>query len=244
MPRDSERDQDPDLPLILQACERRIGYEFSDRGLLRAALTHASGALHRLSSNERMEFLGDAILGVVVCDRLYHRYPDYLEGDLTRLKSIVVSRQTCAKVSQGLGMRDFLILGKGMTTNPDVPSSLMADVFESLIAAIYLDGGMERAREFIDKHLGLEIEAAADEEGGNYKSLLQQFAQREHGTTPVYHLLDEKGPDHSKCFKISAQIGSHRYQAAWGRNKKEAEQRAARNALDELAGQPPPFSSD
>lgn len=76
MPRDSERDQDPDLPSILQACERRIGYEFSDRGLLRAALTHASGALHRLGSNERMEFLGDAILGVVVCDRLYHRYPD------------------------------------------------------------------------------------------------------------------------------------------------------------------------
>jgi len=244
MPRDSERDQDPDLPSILQACERRIGYKFSDSSLLRAALTHASGAQHRLGSNERMEFLGDAILGVVVCDRLYHRYPDYLEGDLTQLKSIVVSRQTCAKLSQALGMRDFLILGKGMTTNPDVPSSLMADVFESLIAAIYLDGGMDRAQEFIDRHLGPEIEAAADEEGGNYKSQLQQLAQREHGTTPVYQLLDEKGPDHSKCFKISAQIGSQRYQAAWGRNKKEAEQRAARNALDELAGQPPPFSSD
>ena len=245
MAMDLTRDQDPELPSILRACETRIGYEFRDKGLLRAALTHASGALHRLGSNERLEFLGDAILGAVVCDRLYHRYPQYLEGDLTRLKSIVVSRQTCAKLSQALGMRDFLILGKGMTTSPDVPSSLMADVFESLIAAIYLDGGMDRAREFIDRHLGPEIELAADGEmGGNYKSVLQQLAQREHGTTPVYQLLDEKGPDHSKCFKISAQIGSHRYQPAWGRNKKEAEQRAARNALEELSGQPPPFPSD
>jgi len=241
-----QRDQDPGLlSSLLKACEARIGYEFSDKTLLRSALTHASGALHRLGSNERLEFLGDAILGAVVCDLLYHQYPEYLEGDLTRLKSIVVSRQTCAKISDFLGMEELLILGKGMTTHPSVPPSLLADVFESLIAAIYLDGGMKPAREFIEKHVGPEIELAAEGEmGGNYKSLLQQFAQREHGTTPIYQLLDEKGPDHSKCFKISAQIGANRYQAAWGRNKKEAEQRAARNALHELNGQPPPFSSD
>jgi ribonuclease-3 len=240
-----QRDQDPELLSVLKGCEARIGYEFSDKSLLRSALTHASGALHRLGSNERLEFLGDAILGAVVCDLLYHQYPEYLEGDLTRLKSIVVSRQTCAKISEFLGMEEFLILGKGMTTHPSVPPSLLADVFESLIAAIYLDGGMKPAREFIEKHVGAEIELAAEGEmGGNYKSLLQQFAQREHGTTPVYQLLDEKGPDHSKCFKISAQVGSNRYQAAWGRNKKEAEQRAARNALHELNGQPPPFPSD
>jgi len=240
-----QRDQDSELPSLLKGCEARIGYEFSDKSLLRSALTHASGALHRLGSNERLEFLGDAILGAVVCDLLYHQYPEYLEGDLTRLKSIVVSRQTCAKISEFLGMEEFLILGKGMTTHPSVPPSLLADVFESLIAAIYLDGGMKPAREFIEKHVGAEIELAAEGEmGGNYKSLLQQLAQREHGTTPVYQLLDEKGPDHSKCFKISAQVGSNRYQAAWGRNKKEAEQRAARNALHELNGQPPPFPSD
>ena len=93
--------------------------------------------------------------------------------------------------------------------------------------------------------IGPEIELAAEgETGGNYKSLLQQFAQREHGTTPTYQLLDEKGPDHSKCFKIAAQIGGERYPAAWGRNKKEAEQRAARNALSQLSGQTPPFSAD
>jgi ribonuclease-3 len=132
-----------------------------------------------------------------------------------------------------------------MTTHPSVPPSLLANVFESLIAAIYLDGGAEAARDFIERHLGPEVDLAAGGElGRNYKSLLQQLAQREHGTTPTYQLLDEKGPDHSKCFKISAQIGSRRYQAAWGRNKKEAEQRAARNALHELKGELPPYASD
>jgi ribonuclease-3 len=229
----------------LERCERRIGYEFRDKSLLSAALTHASGALHRLASNERLEFLGDAILGAVVCEMLYAQYPDYLEGDLTKIKSVVVSRQTCSKISEGLGLQEFLVLGKGMTTHPSVPPSLLADVFESLAAAIYLDGGDPAAREFIQRYMGPEIElAAAGELGGNYKSLLQQLAQRENGSTPNYHLLDEKGPDHSKCFKIAAQIGRTRFQPAWGRNKKEAEQRAARNALAEINGEAVPFPSD
>jgi ribonuclease-3 len=242
---DAKPDLDPHLPPRLAECERRIGYQFSDTSLLQAALTHASGAEHRLASNERLEFLGDAILGAIVCELLYRQYPDYLEGDLTKIKSIVVSRQTCAKISETLGMQEFLILGKGILTHPSLPASLLADVFESLIAAVYLDGGDEAARQFVEKYVVPEIElAAGGEVGGNYKSLLQQLAQREFGTTPTYQLLDEKGPDHSKCFKIAAQIGSTRYQAAWGRNKKEAEQRAARNALSELNQEPPPFLSD
>ncbi|OHB67811.1 MAG: ribonuclease III [Planctomycetes bacterium RBG_13_63_9] len=229
----------------LEDCERRIGYEFANKAILQAALTHASGAEHRLASNERLEFLGDAILGAVVCEMLYHQYPDFLEGDLTKIKSIVVSRQTCTRISQALNMQGCLILGKGMTTHPTVPPSLLADVFESLVAAIYLDGGDLAARQFIEQHIGPEIELAAGGElGGNYKSLLQQLAQREYGSTPTYQLLDEKGPDHSKCFKIAAQVGGHRYQAAWGRNKKEAEQRAARNALSEVNEEPAPFPSD
>jgi ribonuclease III len=229
----------------LEKCERRIGYVFSDKSLLQSALTHASGAEHRLASNERLEFLGDAILGAVVCEMLFHQYPQYLEGDLTKIKSVVVSRQTCAKISEGLGMQECLILGKGMTTNPTIPSSLLADVFESLVAAIYLDGGDPAARGFVETHMGPEVELAAEgETGGNYKSLLQQLAQREFGTTPTYQLLDEKGPDHSKCFKIAAVVGDRRFQPAWGRNKKEAEQRAARNALHELAGGTAPFPSD
>ncbi len=245
MAMEAEPDLEAELQSQLERCEQQIGYTFSDKSLLRASLTHASGAEHRLASNERLEFLGDAILGAVVCELLFTQYPEYLEGDLTRLKSIVVSRQTCAKISEELGMQDFLILGKGMTTHPKVPPSLLADVFESLIAAIYLDGGIDAARRFIEEQAGPEIEqAAVGAVGGNYKSLLQQVAQRERGVTPTYQLLDEKGPDHSKCFKIAAQIGLDRYQPAWGRNKKEAEQRAARNALHQLNGDPPPFPAE
>lgn len=245
MSRDVVPSPDAGAEVDLAGCEEQIGYCFKDRQLLRSALTHASGADHRLSSNERLEFLGDAILGAIVCELLYRQYPEYLEGDLTKIKSVVVSRQTCARISTALGMQDFLIMGKGMTTHPTVPASLMADVFEAIAAAIYLDGGADAVRHFVEKFIGPEIEAAAEGElGGNYKSQLQQLAQREHGTTPVYHLLDEKGPDHSKCFKISAQIGANRYQSAWGRNKKEAEQRAARNALSQLNEEPPPYPSD
>lgn len=229
----------------LEKLQQRIGYRFKSESLLRSSLTHASGADHRLASNERLEFLGDAILGAVVCELLFNQYPDYLEGELTRIKSIVVSRQTCAKISESLGMQEFLILGKGMSTHPSVPSSLLADVFESVLAAIYLDGGQAAARTFICTHIGPEIEIAAEGDlDNNYKSLLQQFAQRETGATPTYQLLDEKGPDHSKCFKIAAQVGSDLFPAAWGRNKKEAEQRAARNALNQLAGKAPTFPSD
>jgi ribonuclease-3 len=144
-----------------------------------------------------------------------------------------------------LGLQEFLIVGKGMAANESVPPSLLADVFESLLAAVYLDGGDPAARRFVEEYIGPEIElAAAGELGGNYKSLLQQFAQREFGNTPVYQLLDEKGPDHAKCFKVCAHVGGTRYQGAWGRNKKEAEQRAACNALSELKDEPAPFPSD
>jgi ribonuclease III len=236
---------DSNEALRLERCQQRLGYQFQDVQLLEAALTHASGADHRLSSNERLEFLGDAILGLVVCEQLFTLFPDQLEGDLTKLKSVVVSRQTCAKISQALGLREFLVLGKGMTTHPAVPPSVLSDVLESLIAAIYLDGGMAPAREFILAYFDPEIESAASgDSGGNYKSLLQQFAQREHGVTPTYHMVDEKGPDHSKCFKMSAQIGRERYAPAWGRSKKESEQRAAHNAICQLRGDEVPYPSD
>jgi ribonuclease-3 len=235
----------PETRDLLTRCEHVVGYKFRDRTLLRAALTHASGAEHRLASNERLEFLGDSILGMVVCEMLFRQFPQYQEGELTKIKSVVVSRQTCAKISEALGLQEFLILGKGMTMSPGVPPSLLADVFESLVAAMYLDGGEAAARQFLHTYIGPEVELAATGElGGNYKSLLQQYAQREFGSTPTYHMLDEKGPDHSKCFKMAAQVRNQRYHAAWGRNKKEAEQRAASNALSELKGESPPFPSD
>ena len=229
----------------MEDCENKIDYEFEDKRLLEAALTHASGATSRLTSNERLEFLGDAILGMVVCEKIFREYPDYLEGELTRIKSIVVSRRTCARISERLELQDCLILGKGMVTHPSVPSSVLADVFESLIAAIYLDGGRDAAAEFIERHVSDEIDSAVERSiGENYKSSLQQIAQREFNTTPAYRLLDEKGPDHSKCFKIAANVANRTFQPAWGRNKKEAEQRAARNAINQLHGEEPVFAAD
>ncbi len=230
---------------ILDECQTAIGYRFRQPDLLRSALTHASGANTRLASNERMEFLGDAVLGLITCEQLYLRFPDYQEGDLTKIKSVVVSRRTCARFSKALNLGDYLFLGKGMHLHTAVPASLLADVYESLVAAIYLDGGLEAARTFILRHLGPEIEEVAEgAHGGNFKSLLQQVAQREFNATPQYVMLDEKGPDHSKCFKIAAVIGRHTYAGAWGRNKKEAEQRAAMNALAQVNGDPIPFEHD
>ena len=234
-----------DLPAHLARCEERIGYAFRDRELLCSALTHASGSETRLASNERLEFLGDAILGAAVCEILFRRFPDYLEGDLTKIKSIVVSRQTCAKVSGCYQLDEFLFVGKGMATAAKIPTSLLADVFEALLAAVYLDGGDAAAKSFVDRFISPEIdEAASNGIAGNFKSHLQQLAQREFGSTPVYRLLDEKGPDHSKCFKVAAQIGGQLYSAAWGRNKKESEQRAASNAISELNAKDPPFPAD
>lgn len=226
----------------LSRCEQRIGYTFQDRSLLLAALTHASGANHRLASNERLEFLGDAILGAVVCDLLYHQFPDLLEGDLTKIKSVVVSRLTCAKICGDLALDDFLIVGKGMSNTKTVPRSVLADMFESLVAAIYLDGGDQAARRFIHEVIQPEIElAATGEADDNYKSLLQQMAQRDFGSTPTYQLLDERGPDHDKSFKVTAFVAGKDYPPAWGRNKKEAEQRAACNALASISGETAPF---
>ncbi|QDU95563.1 ribonuclease III [Lignipirellula cremea] len=234
--------QSDELEEKLAACEQRIGYVFTDKSLLNSALLHASGADHRVQSNERLEFLGDAIFGAVVCEMLFRKFPNYLEGDLTKIKSVVVSRQTCARISDALGLEDFLIVGKGMASTPKVPRSLLADVFESLVAAMYLDGGDEPARAFIVKHIVDEIDrAASDGVMSNYKSQLQQYVQREFGSTPAYQLVNEKGPDHSKCFQIAAQVADDRYHPAWGRNKKEAEQKAACNALAQLRGEPPVF---
>src|ERR1700730_14149042 len=180
---------------ILEECQKTINYQFRQANLLRAALTHTSGANTRLSSNERLEFLGDAVLGLVTCEQLYLRFPDYQEGDMTKVKSAVVSRRTCARISKQLHLGEYLFLGKGMNQHAVVPSNLLADVFESLVAAVYLDGGLEPARKFILEYLMPEIEEVAEGSHGNFKSQLQQVAQRELSATPQYLLLDENGPD-------------------------------------------------
>ncbi len=241
----TEQLEPDDLIETLAACEAVLGHRFQDRGLLLRCLTHASIARTRLDSNERLEFLGDAILGAVVCEQLFLQYPEKAEGDLTRIKSVVVSRTTCAKLSADMGLNQYLQLGKGLADYETIPVSIMAAAFESLIAGVYLDGGFEAARTLIRRLVAPEIERTVEtSHGKNYKSLLQQLVQKNNRATPYYRLLDEKGPDHSKCFKVAVVVGSDSFAAAWGPNKKEAEQRAAQNAWCQLSGQEAPFVAD
>ncbi|MEM6259312.1 MAG: ribonuclease III [Planctomycetota bacterium] len=220
--------------MISQAADI-LGYTFKDEAILQEALTHASCADARVNSNERMEFLGDAILGFVVCEYLYQNFPDLLEGDLTKIKSAVVSRRICAKISQSIELETMLNLGKGMSGRPKLPNSVAAAVFESIIAGIYLDGGIRSARSFVLRMVKPYIhEAAESAHQQNFKSVLQQIAQRHLPTNPQYLLVDEKGPDHAKAFEVAVQIDGRSFPSAWANSKKQAEQQAALNALCEL----------
>ena len=215
--------------------EQILEYRFADPALLRKALTHASLADTRIASNERLEFLGDAVLGFVVCDYLYANFPDLLEGDLTKIKSAVVSRQTCARVASELGLHELLAIGKGMQTRSVLPPSLAAAVYESLIGALFLDSGIDTARRFIIETLEESIIASAESgHQHNFKSVLQQFAQTAGLTQPTYVLLDEKGPDHAKAFQMAVSLDGDLYPACWAQSKKRAEQLAALAALEQL----------
>jgi ribonuclease-3 len=219
----------------LQQIEQIIGYKFSNRSLLTKAFTHSSGVDNRLLSNERLEFLGDSVLAAVICQTLFERFPAYLEGDLTKIKSMLVSRRSCARVAKELGVQKYLRVGKGMFSSRALSGSLAAGLLEAIIAVIYIDGGFDAARSFILRTFASLIEQAEEEKTqGNFKSLLQQYAQQQFDTTPVYELLDEKGPDHDKCFESEVVISERHFTSAWGTNKKEAEQKAAFNALVEL----------
>ena len=219
----------------LQQLEQIISHKFSDKNLLAQALTHSSAVDNRLLSNERLEFLGDAVLAVVICQTLFERFSGYLEGDLTKVKSMLVSRGSCARLSRQLRLHKFLKVGKGMASSRALSGSLAAGVLEAVIAAIYIDSGFDTARSFILRIFGSLIEQAdAEQVQGNFKSLLQQYVQEQFNSTPTYVLLDEKGPDHDKCFELEVAVEERHFPSAWGTNKKEAEQKAAFNALVEL----------
>lgn len=220
---------------VLQQIEQIIGYRFSDRKLLGRAFTHSSAVDNRLSSNERLEFIGDSILALVICQAIFDRFPSYLEGDLTKMKSMLVSRRSGARVARQLGLQKFLKVGKGMANSRALTGSLAAGLLEAVIAAIYFDSGFDAVRDFILRIFGPLIDKAdAEQAQGNFKSMLQQYSQQQFDVTPVYGLLDEKGPDHHKCFESEAIVGGRHFPSAWGTNKKEAEQKAAFNALVEL----------
>lgn len=223
---------------ILSQAQSALGYAFKDPAILRHALKHASVTESRLASNERLEFLGDSVLGLVVCHRIYEKFPKLLEGEMTKIKSLAVSRHVCCDIARQLGLPRFLEMGKGMQDNGEVPASLAAAALEAVIAAIYIDGGWQAAWDFITPLVDPLIDNAAQSgHQHNFKSVLQQHAQQMPsgtGGTPVYRILDEKGPDHAKCFKICVELNGRRFTASWAQSKKRAEQMAALNALRDL----------
>ncbi|MEM1167429.1 MAG: ribonuclease III [Planctomycetota bacterium] len=219
----------------LRQAEAIVGFEFRNKDILAQALTHASIADDRLESNERLEFLGDAALGMIVCEHLFHQFPDLLEGDLTKIKSTAVSRRMCATIASELGLHKLIALGKGMKTRQALPSSLAAAVLESIVGAIWLERGIDGAREFLIPLLERHIDQAhRSGHQQNFKSVLQQHAQNVLDLQPTYAILDEKGPDHAKCFEVAVEMGSERYPSRWASSKKQAEQAAALATLETL----------
>ena len=230
------------LERFLANCQSQLGYTFRNKELLRVALTHASGADTPAQSNERMEFLGDAVLGYVICDHLFAILPDTLEGEMTKVKSSVVSRSTCQKICKHLGLDKFLILGRGLGNSNRIPDSIFANTLEAFIAAVYIDGGMEEARKFILRVFQEDIaEMLRDTDAHNHKSVLQTYCQKHLGHIPEYEVLNVQGPQHRKTFNIQVCVGTRHFPSAWGVTKKEAEQRAAENALAVLQGLPVPY---
>jgi ribonuclease-3 len=175
---------------------------------------------------------------MIVCEELFHTYPQSNEGDLTNVKSVVVSRPVLARLSDELGIPEFLSLGKGMASYGRLPESMRANVFEAVVAAIYLDGGIEEARRFVLAHIRGEIDLVENgQHSKNYKSNLQQYSQREFGITPRYRVASEAGPDHVKEFKVVTIIGDRTYATGRGKSKKDAEQESARRTLEMLTGE-------
>ncbi|MEZ6062628.1 MAG: ribonuclease III [Planctomycetaceae bacterium] len=190
----------------LLACQERIDYRFQDRKLLRRCLTHSSCAATRLDCNERLEFLGDSVLGIVICEHLFQEFPDRREGQLTQQKSHLVSRSTCAAVADRLQLQELIFVGRGLRRIPD---SVKAATTEALIAGIYLDGGLDAARRFILWAYAPELRNCSAGEAENYKSLLQEETQRVGNVTPNYVMVDQRGPDHAREFLVAAEVAGN-----------------------------------
>jgi len=222
--------------------EARVGYRFRDRGLLEHALTHKSRAAEDVSGgvadNESLEFLGDAVIGLVVASALFHEYPTFDEGQKSKMKAYIVSTQSLARRAEEIRLGDHLILGRGEEkTGGRFKQALLADAFEALVAALYLDGGLEAAEGFLLRELKDEIAAGSSGTfmGQDYKSALQERAQALGRGLPEYRVAGESGPDHRKTFSVDVVVNGEVLGRASGKAKKEAEQEAARMALEKLS---------
>ncbi len=232
------------LPQQFAALELRLGYRFRDRGLLEHALTHRSKAHEDPSGgvldNESLEFLGDAVLGLVIADALCRTFPESSEGQKSKIKAMIVSTTSLAEVAERLDLGDYMILGRGEEkTGGRRKQALLADTCEALIAAIYLDGGLEPARQFILREMGDAVEAAGQPgySGRDHKSRLQEALQARGRPLPYYRVAGEAGPEHRKLFHVEVLVGGEAIAQGVGRTKKEAEQDAAKAALAGLASE-------
>lgn len=222
----------------MNTLEEKLGYAFRDLSLLENALTHSSCANEsrgRLQSNERLEFLGDSILGMVVAEHLYRSHPDLPEGELTRTRAALVCEESLVEVARELDLGSFLKLGRGEEAGGgrDRPS-IRADAVEAVLAAVYLDGGIGSARKIIQKYI-LSREVDGLNGGRDYKTALQELVQRESGQLLRYCLTGQEGPDHDKRFFVAVELNGVPVGRGRGRSKKEAEQMAAKAAIQELS---------
>lgn len=228
-----------DLKRNILQVEERLGYIFDTKDHLILALIHRSFVNEYkaapLEHNERLEFLGDSVLGLVLADYLYHRLPDYPEGMLSQLRSRLVDATSCAHYLQKLGLSPFILLGRGeKITEGRAKLSIQADVFEAIVGAIYLDGGLVSVKSFFLCHFEEEINQAIGSPPRNYKADLQDYSQRKYQKTPIYKVVQESGPDHAKIFHVMVFVDDKEAGLGMGASKKEAEQRAAFEAVSKI----------
>lgn len=221
----------------MEALQKKIGYFFKNPDLLKEALTHSSFAnehkVQHIKYNERLEFLGDAVLSIVVSDYIFKNCPELPEGELTKLRASLVCERSLYGFAKQINLGNYLILSKGERHNggADRPS-ILSDAFEALIAAIYIDGGMEPASEHILNFIVPAIKNTKKKPINDYKTTLQEIIQKNPGEQLEYVVVDEKGPDHNKHFVVEVHLNSNVIGKGGGRSKKEAEQQAAREALE------------
>jgi ribonuclease-3 len=229
-------------PERISALEAKLLIPIADREIAIAALTHKSYCNeHRdqsLTDNERLEFLGDAVVDLAISHRLMERFPTANEGELSKLRALIVNEDGLARIARKVGLGELLQLGRGEDlTGGREKSSVLADALEAVIGAVYLSGGMPRVMELVDRFFGEALEGVASGRSGfDYKTLLQEDAQVRLKASPRYRVVSEKGPDHEKIFEVEVMIGTDVYARSSGRSKKEAEQSAARETLQMLSG--------
>ncbi len=221
----------------MEEFQKIIGYQFKNQGLLTEALTHSSYANEhknkKIKCNERLEFLGDAVLSIVVSDYIFKNCPHLPEGELTKLRASLVCEKSLFQFAKKIDLGNYLILSKGeKNSHGDERPSILSDAFEAVIAAIYLDGGIEKARKHILRFVEPEILNHKPKAFKDYKTTLQEIVQKNPGELLQYCLVDESGPDHNKHFVVEVHLNSNVIGKGGGKSKKEAEQQAARKALE------------